>query len=103
MGLGARPGFSLVEVLLALAVLGSALGGLASLVTAALAQEGEAARRMTARHLAAAALEPGPPPNCPPPFRLRIETHGGSREARVQWPEARGPRTFSLRVWTGDD
>lgn len=103
MGGGARLGFSLVEALLAVAVLGLSLGGLSSLISATLAQEGEAMRRMAARHLAAAALEPGDGPAVPGPFHLRVTVAGGRREARVRWREPGGPREVRFGVWTGDE
>lgn len=100
---GARRGFSLVEAVLAVAILGLSLGGLSSLISATLAQEGEAMRRMAARHLASAALEPGPGPAAHGPFHLRVTVAGGRREARVRWGEPGGPRDVRLGVWTGDE
>jgi prepilin-type N-terminal cleavage/methylation domain-containing protein len=96
-------GFSLIEVLIVIVVLGFGLGGLLRLLGATLDQEGQVRQRMDARWLALSALEQGSA--LPVKGRLRVvyQCRHGRREARVVWREGERERVLGLQGGYGRD
>ncbi|BDU73367.1 prepilin-type N-terminal cleavage/methylation domain-containing protein [Mesoterricola silvestris] len=94
MGREVNGGFSLIEVLAALALAGLALGGITRLATAAARCGGDGERRMRARWAALGALDPGAPPGTE---GVAVAEDGGRRVARVAWPGG----GLRLETWTG--
>ena len=98
MAWGGRRGFSLIEVLIVMVVLGIGLGGLARFLAAVLNQEGQARLHMNARLLALSALEQEASVPVQGPLRLSYRQRGGRREARVVWVEGKRRREVRLQA-----
>ncbi|BDU77218.1 hypothetical protein [Mesoterricola sediminis] len=83
---GAR-GTTLVEVLVAAALLGTGLLGLLRLLTGCLRAEGEVRRHLEARLAVQAALEAGQLEERPDWLALEVREGEGRREVRARWRE----------------
>jgi type II secretory pathway pseudopilin PulG len=94
-------GFSLIEVMVLVVLLGVGLGGLAKLVAASLQGVGATRMRFNARTAALSTLEQGGPETGQEGLAVTLQGVGGCLEARVVWPDHGRMRELRLATWGG--